>query len=118
MVTVVGQSGTVDMLIVGSSGGNYLGGGGGGHLLVQSRDITAVLMGLVLVWWCGGQATQIMVFNKLEVILPQIISHLFARPAVEGGHGMDDQMVHMRWEHQVTISGTGMVEEVHLLVLV
>ena len=42
---VAGQSGTVDMLIVGGGGGggNYLGGGGGGGaaLLVQSRDITA-----------------------------------------------------------------------------
>ena len=117
---VVGQSGTVDMLIVGGGGGggNYLGGGGGGGaaLLVQSRDITAATYAVsVGAGGAGGQDSDT-ADNGHQGTGSYFGSdyastYLFARPGGGGaGHGTgngDTNGTYAVGTAAVTISGTG-----------
>ena len=117
---VVGQSGTVDMLIVGGGGGggNYLGGGGGGGaaLLVQSRDITAATYAVsVGAGGAGGQDSDT-ADNGHQGTGSYFGSdyastYLFARPGGGGaGHGTgagDANGTYAVGTAAVTISGTG-----------
>ena len=117
---VVGQSGTVDMLIVGGGGGggNYLGGGGGGGaaLLIQSRDITAATYAVsVGAGGAGGQDSDT-ADNGHQGTGSYFGSdyastYLFARPGGGGaGHGTgsgDANGTYAVGTAAVTISGTG-----------
>ena len=117
---VAGQSGTVDMLIVGGGGGggNYLGGGGGGGaaLLIQSRDITAATYAVsVGAGGAGGQDSDT-ADNGHQGTGSYFGSdyastYLFARPGGGGaGHGTgagDANGTYAVGTAAVTISGTG-----------
>ena len=117
---VVGQSGTVDMLIVGGGGGggNYLGGGGGGGaaLLVQSRDITAATYAVSVGAGGAGGQDEDTADNGHQGTGSYFGSDyastfLFARPGGGGaGHGTgsgDANGTYAVGTAAVTISGTG-----------
>ena len=117
---VVGQSGTVDMLIVGGGGGggNYLGGGGGGGaaLLVQSRDITAATYAVSVGAGGAGGQDEDTADNGHQGTGSYFGSdyastYLFARPGGGGaGHGTgagDANGTYAVGTAAVTISGTG-----------